>query len=102
MVDRWHVFYADGKVLSSYDTKPENLPIDGVIWILEIMESGAQRNIHGSNYYMWTGDSWACGNIESLEKWLRRKPKKLIVLFGLWISDLEYQAIKNSVKEYAK
>ena len=96
-VTAWTIFYDDSSVYTE-DTKPDELPIDGVQWIVEFLEGGGKRNVHGMDYYRWTGDSWAGGNIGDLRSWLRRRNEIPIILYGRWISDEEYQGIRETVQ----
>ena len=119
----WTIFYDDSSVYTERDARPDELPIDGVQWIVEFLEGGGKRNVHGMDYYRWTGDSWAGGHMGDLKKWfLAYKPeskwareqwtvKQIVevenwirnnwpkVKIGLWISDEEYQKVREIVQD---
>jgi hypothetical protein len=99
MVTKWIIVYDDTSMVSSDASSPDRAPIDGVQWIVEFMDNGGTRNVHGMDYYKWTGDSWAGGNMNDLERWLRRRNEIPIILYGRWISDSEYQKIREIVQE---
>lgn len=98
-VDSWIIFYDDDSIYTSQDAEPIDVPIDGVQWILEFLEGGGKRNVHGMNYYRWTGDSWAGGNEADLRSWLRMRKEIPIILYGRWISDTSYNEIAERVED---
>jgi hypothetical protein len=87
----WVIFYDNTNSVTNKDCKPEDVPPDGVQWIVEYMESGGKRFVHGMDYYHWTGDSWAGGNLSDLEKWIRLLLPQ--IKFGRWTSDSNYQKV---------
>lgn len=96
-VKRWLVYYNDREEpFTSDDFKPSEIPIDGVLWIVEELERG-RRFCHGHDYYRWTGDSWSGGTRADLDRWLRLREEPLIVLFGLWISDRKYKKLEEKI-----
>lgn len=70
-VIRWCVYFDDGSVFSSNGTSAEDVPQDGVQVIVEWFDNGNVQIHEGSSYYWWTGDCWAYGGLNSLERWLR-------------------------------
>ena len=89
----WTAFYDNGQTYTDSDYLPEDLPADGLQWIVEKLDSGGRRYVHGMDYYRWTGDSWAGGNVADLEKWIRLLFP--IIKFGRWISDTDYEKIEQ-------
>jgi hypothetical protein len=94
MILGWYAIYDDFSVYSSENTSPEELPVDGIQWIIEVVEGGF-RNVHGMDYYRWTGDSWAGGGLNDLEKWLKIRNGTPIILYGRWMDDEGYQKIRE-------
>lgn len=70
-VIRWSIYLDDGSVFLSDDMTPENVPQDGIQVIVEWFDNGTVQIHEGSDYYWWTGDCWAYGGLNSLERWLR-------------------------------
>ena len=98
MIIGWLVIYDDFSVYSSKDISPNDLPINGIQWILEFPDNGGKRNVHGMDYYRWTGDSWAGGNIGDLRDWLRLRNEIPIILYGRWMSDKDYDKVRKIVQ----
>lgn len=98
-VVKWVVFYDNGEKYTSNVFEPKDVPIDGVQWIVEFMENGSRRNVHGMDNYMWTGDSWAGGNDADLKGWLRTRDRIPIILYGRWTSDAQYAKTAKLVEE---
>ncbi len=96
-MNKWVVFYDDDERRDSTTFKPDALPLDGVLWIVEFVEGG-KRFVHGMDYYMWTGDSWAGGGRADLERWLRRRDRIPIILYGRWTSDAQYGRIAKQAE----
>ena len=67
----WEIFYDDGSRSRSEDCAPENASLDGVQAIVEWDENGNPQIHEGCEYYFWTGDCWAYGALNDLERWLR-------------------------------
>ncbi len=68
---RWRIYYDDGSTFSFEDGPAEDAPLDGVQVIVERFENGNVQIHEGCDYYYWTGDCWAYGAINDLERWLR-------------------------------
>ena len=85
VLTKWTVWYDDGATHSSADGTPESAPLDGVQAITEHFENGTSEIHEGHDYYYWTGDCWAYGNLASLERWLRRELPNL--KFGRFTSN---------------
>ncbi len=100
-VKKWAAIYDDLSILTSDDYTPEQLPVDGVQWIVEQMCDHTRRYIHGVDYYRWTGDSWAGGNLKDLDRWLRTR-QTLILIFGLWIPDVQYDSVRKIAERMFK
>ena len=94
----WFAVYDDLSTHSSKITFPVDLPVDGIQWIIEYLDGGGKRNVHGMDYYRWTGDSWAGGHIGDLRGWLRLRNEIPIILYGRWISDGDYQKVREIVQ----
>lgn len=99
MIIGWFIVYDDFSIISSDDVSPEDVPIDGVQWIVEFTDNGGKRNVHGMDYYRWTGDSWAGGHIGDLRDWLRLRNEIPIILYGRWISDKDYDKVREIVQD---
>ena len=98
MIIGWVVINDDFSVISSKDSAPEDVQIDGIQWIVEFTDNGGKRNVHGMDYYRWTGDSWAGGSDADLKNWLRLREKPAIILYGRWISDEDYDKVRKIVQ----
>lgn len=70
-VMRWKVYYDDGTTFSSDDGSAEKAPLDGVQAVVQYHPNGRNEVLEGHDYYWWTGDCWAYGRVNDLERWLR-------------------------------
>lgn len=68
---RWKIWYDDGTTFSSDDGPAEIAPMDGVQAVVQWQDNGNVDVLEGHEYYWWTGDCWAHGRLNSLERWLR-------------------------------
>lgn len=73
----WKIYYDDGTEFSSEEVEPEEAPLDGIQGILEFRDNNTAHPYEGFDYYYWTGDSWAAGYLNDLERWLRRELPRL-------------------------
>lgn len=94
----WRAYYAGGARFSSRETKPEELPPDGLLGIVkytgEFTTGGVPYRLILSgddHYFFWQGE-WFC-NRDSPEEIERRYPGALI-LRGKWTTDAEMERVR--------
>lgn len=91
----WKIWYDDGTKFSSNDGSPEQAPQDGIQAIVERKENGNVGVYEGHEYYWWTGDCWAHGGLNSLERWLRAICPG--VKFGRFTENAIHKAIMEEI-----
>jgi hypothetical protein len=89
-VTKWKIFYDDGTTFSSSDGEAKEAPMDGVQVIVEWFDNGTIKVTEGMEYYWWTGDCWAFGRLNDLERWLRALLPEL--KFGRFTKNAVHQA----------
>ena len=87
---KWCIYYDDGCTFSSDDGTAEEAPVDGVQVVVEWFDNGNVKIHEGSDYYWFTGDGWAYGNVSSLDRWLRVMCPQ--VKFGRFTRNAVYEA----------
>ncbi len=92
----WYIFYDDEREVTSLDCSPKDAPLDGVQAILEFHYNGTST-VHHDEYYWWTGDRWASGGVNSLERWLRKIAPQ--VKYGRWTSTKLFERIGGIVSD---
>lgn len=101
MSPKWRIWYDDGSTFDSEKGTPESAPLDGVLAVAEIRADGTVRPPRQGDYYLWTGDGWAVGKIQDLERWLRRELPQL--KFGRWSrTDLFLETLERANREWRK
>lgn len=95
MANAWRIYYDDGTVFADTDGSPEDAPMDGVQAIVEWKANGNVLVLEGHEYYWWTGDCWAQGGLNSLERWLRAFAPG--VKFGRFTRDAIHKKIMREV-----
>lgn len=96
MIVRWRLYYDDGTTFSSEDGAPDEAPLDGVVGVGEEDDTGRRQTYWGADYYFWTGDGWAGGNIADLERWLRRVLPQL--KYGRWAPQTLWQKVRAIIR----
>jgi hypothetical protein len=107
---RWRAWYRGGQDFESADTKWEDLPSDGmlmaVILLDEYSEGGVRyrRIMMGSDWY-WLceleGRITLCENNETPDKILERYPDAVLKR-GAWTSDEEMERVKKVAYEWGR
>jgi len=70
-VIEWKIFYDDGTTHHSSESSASEAKQDGIQVIVEWYDNNTYKIHEGYNYYWWTGDCWAYGGLNDLERWLR-------------------------------
>lgn len=84
----WRVFYDDGKERSSCDSSWEELPIDGVLAVVEFYSDGTKKIFHGRDYYVSIpGKLFATNDIHPYLRSLGT------VKYGRWSKDSVFAAV---------
>ena len=94
-VMRWSVYLDDGTEIRSATTTPEDVPQDGIQAVVEWTDNNDVHIHEGHEYYWWTGDCWAYGRLNSLERWLRKMCP--MVKFGRFTLNAVHQKIMEDV-----
>ncbi|MHA2163347.1 MAG: hypothetical protein ACXAEN_26465 [Candidatus Thorarchaeota archaeon] len=92
---KWKIFYDDGSIVSSEETDPDVVPVDGVLAIVERRANNTVMIHQANDYYYWTGENWLSGNIASLERWLRKELPNL--KYGRWTKDSIWREVIKEV-----
>lgn len=89
----WKLYYDNGSVLSSLETKWEDAPPDGIQVLVEFYDDGSKKlHIERDYYILDDGKAYGTNNINP---WLR---KYGIVKFGRWSSDDKFQELIKKAK----
>lgn len=97
----WKVWLDDGRdPVTSETHRPEEVPLDGVIVVLQHLPDGQHELVTGMDYIFWTGDMWVGGSLSDLDKWLRRDAP--LVKRGRWTSRAEFQAALSEANEHRR
>ena len=107
MIIGWKIWYTDDRIFSSLDTKWEELPDDGVLFLVlyrdkTYMDNGVEKRyrtrLHAYDWYGSDGDQMFMGNNDTLERNKKRYPE-LIFKEGMWVSDDEFQKIEQHINK---
>lgn len=98
---QWRAYFVDGARYSSGETKPEQLPADGVLGIVKYKPERTQagkpyREILSGydHYFFWRGE-WF-GNSDTRKDIERRYPGALI-LRGKWTTGAEMKRVQGEM-----
>ncbi len=91
----WKIWYDDGSTYSSDQGSAESAPLDGVQAIVQYHSNGNNEVLEGMNYYWWTGDCWAYGQVGDLDRWLRATCPN--VKFGRFTRNSIHKAIMEEL-----
>jgi len=94
----WKVWLDDGRGTMSSDTHlPEDVPVDGVIAVLQHWPDGQHEVLTGYDYLMWMGDMWVSGSRVDMDGWARKFMPML--KRGRWTSRAEFQAALSEANQ---
>lgn len=94
----WKIWYDDGTTFSNEEGNPEDAPIDGVQAILQWLPLGNYNIIPSSDYYWWVWDRWVGGNINGLERFLRKRDQIIpIIIYGRWTHTNMFHQVQREV-----
>ncbi len=92
-VVKWKIWYDNRKPFSSDDGSPEKAPLDGILVVVQMRENGIRQILQTSDYYFFDGKEWRSGQIQDLEKWLRKELPG--VKYGRQTDDETWQKAKE-------
>ena len=93
----YKIWYDDGSTFSSDDGNPEDAPMDGAQAILQWLPNGNYEIIPPNHYYWWMLDRWVSGSQSGIDRYLRKRDHKIIIIFGRWTSSALFQQIQKEV-----
>ena len=107
MIVGWKIWYTNNRVYSSHDITWEELPDDGVLFLIlyrdqTYMDNGVEKRyrtrLHAYDWYGSDGDQMFMGNNDSLPRNKQRYPG-LMFKEGIWVSDTEFSRIEQYINE---
>lgn len=69
---KWMVYYDDRPPIMSGAVSPEDIPSDGIQWILYQHPEYGPQLLWGAEYYLWIEDRWHGLYLNDLERHLRK------------------------------
>lgn len=96
MIERWAIYYDDGRIITSDDCAWNDAPCDGVLFILTKRGDRIETQSGGDFYYVEDDCVVSTSDIGPLLR------KLGIIKFGRWTSIKKYEAVGRRVVEDAK
>ncbi len=100
MEPRWIIYYDDDSIYTDLDGPAEKAPPDGIQGILDFHDNGTNTIHIDFDYYWWTGENWASGRLNDLERWLRAIAPG--VKFGRWTKSSVHIRISKEINGRSK
>lgn len=94
----WRAYYADGARYSSRESRPEDLPRDGVLGIVKYLDKRTQAGkpyraiLSGDDHYFYWQGEWF-SNSDPVDEIRRRYPGALL-LRGRWTASAEMECVQ--------
>jgi hypothetical protein len=93
VIDRWKLYYDDGRTFSSEDGTWNDAPPDGIL-IVNYWEGGVKHTLAGHDYYYLKDEAMA--ETDDLGPFLRLLR---VVKFGRWTSHAKMEAACRAARE---
>ena len=92
----WKVWYADGSSYESKERSWENLPRDGVVWVMVYYANGTSRTMSGTDFYFRARGhrDWIYGFGPEPDP---ARYQDLVVLKGAWTDDITLACVEAEV-----
>lgn|SRR5262245_17869169 len=98
-MNKWKIYYDDGKILSSEDSPISEAPTDGVLCVLVVYEDGASDVLSGADYYIFEEDGQV-HTTSDLGPFLRQIPN---LKHGRWAPARKFErAVAQAVEDRKK
>ena len=95
-MDRWALYYDDGRIISNEDCAWDDAPLDGVLFVLSKKGDKVTVQSGGDFYYPEDDVVVATADLNPLLRKLR------FIKFGRWTSIKKYEAVSKRAAEDAK
>ena len=76
-VVKWTIYYDNDEPFYSDDGSPSEAPTDGILLIIQHRDNGVREVLQKGDYYLFCDGEWKCGQLNDLERWLRKELPEL-------------------------